>query len=295
MKYKAVRLIKSALRGFSRTLKCCMLLGILGIFLSSCIPEKVEELLGRAQPKSDLVLADEALKARDIGDAVMYFERYLRKNSSSEERWEVWQSLLDISLNMRQDKGTAKDYLEIMLVEYESNAEKKRDIQLRLAELCNEMRLYPRATALWEELVQEEELPERVKADIYRELSKVYLRRLEIAMSTQMLSMCLELKVPPTTKSECLYKLAETQMLTKDLVASENSLRDLLYMDEVAPYRKILATFLLADVLEQQERLDEATRYYESIRDSYPNSSVVEMRLNNLRRQKTKPQDKSRR
>ena len=105
-------------------------------------------------------------------------------------------------------------------------------------------------------------------------------------MSMQMLSMCMELKVPPTIKSECLYELAETQMLTKDLAASENSLRDLLLMDEVGAYRKILATFLLADVLEQQDRLDEATRYYESIRESYPNTKVVEMRLNTIRSQK---------
>lgn len=295
MKHKAFKSKKDSLLGVLRIFNFCLLLGITGICQSSCLPEEIEELLGRAQPKSDLVLADEALKARDIGDAVMYLERYLRKNSAGNERWEVWQSLLDISLNMRQDRATAKDYLEIMLVEYELDTEKKQRIQLRLAELCNEMRLYPRATALWEELVQEGELPEKAKADIYQELSEAYLRRLEISMSTQMLSMCLELKVPPTTKSECLYKLAETQMLTKDLVASENSLRDLLYMDEVAPYRKVLATFLLADVLEQQERLDEATRYYESIRDSYPNSRVVEMRLNNLRSQKIKPQDRPRR
>ena len=266
-------------------------LALIVLLAPGCLPDELEQLIrGNGQQKSDLALAEEALKLRDTGDAVMYFERYLRKNPSGEERWQVWQALLDIAQNLQQDKITAKDYLEIMLVEYQGNDDRRRTIQLRLAELSNEMRLYGRATALWEDLVQDQDLAERTKADIYRELSRAYLRRLEISMSMQMLSMCMDLKVPPSIKSECLYELAETQMLTKDLAASENSLRDLLLMDEVGASRKILATFLLADVLEQQDRLEEAARYYESIRDSYPNSKVVEMRLNTIRGRKSPPE-----
>lgn len=267
-----------------------LLLAALFPGLSGCSPEDLQELRAKVFQKAirqdDLDLAMAALKERDIADAEMYFERYLRKNPAGEERWEVWQELINIALNVRQDKAVVRDYLEIMLAEYADDPVRRNDIQMRLASLCNEMRQYGRAVALWEDLIADDDFPENLRATVYRDLSRVYLQRLETSKATQILGLCLELEVPYSLRAECLFDLAETQSLTGELKESEKTLRDLLEMKELLKEQQVMATFMLADVLEQQERLDEAAEYYESIRESYPNPKVVEIRLNNLKNRK---------
>lgn len=239
-----------------------------------------------ARTLDDLALAEAALRDRDTGDAEMYFERYLRKNAAGKRRWEVWQQLLSISFDIRQDKVTARDYLEIMLVEFGNEPEKRRQIQMQLAALHSEMRAYDRAVALWEALADDLELPGEHRAAVYRELSQAYLRRQEFSAATDMLDLCLQLDVTADTKADCLYALAETQMLTGELAASEKALRDLLSLADVEPQRRVLSVFMLGDVVEQLERFDEARELFESILDSYPNAKVVEIRLGALKEKK---------
>ena len=233
--------------------------------------------------RDDLALAEIAIKERDIGDAEMYFERYLRKNADGIRRWEVWQQLLTISEDIRQDKGTAREYLEIMLLEFEDDAPRRQWIQMKLADLSRDMRDYPRAVVLWEALATDPDLPSEHLAEVYRELSHAYLRRLEFTLATDVLNLCLQLDVQTDTKADCLYALAETQMLTDELAASEKALRDLLSLFDASPDRRVLATFMLADVLEQQDKLKEAEELFESIRGLYPNGKVVEIRLGALK------------
>lgn len=234
-------------------------------------------------PEEDLKRADAALRDRDIGDAEMYFERYLRRNPGGDQRWQVWHKLLEIALNIRQDKATAAEYLEIMLTEFADDPPRRRSIQLELAGLCDKMRDYGRAVTLWETLAADKDAPDQDLALVYRELSRAYLRRLEFSEATDVLGYCLELKVGEDTKADCLYALAETQMLTEALKESEQALRDLLQLDNVSEDRRIQAVFMLADVVEQQNRLDEAEELLERIRDSYPNARVVAMRLEGIK------------
>lgn len=126
-------------------LLCLPLLLTLAFFLGG---RRFEE---NSSLKSDLAMAEKAIKARDIGDAEMFYERYLRKNPAGEQRWDVWQSLLSISLNIRQDKATAKNYLEIMLLESRGPAQTPGNPK-QLADLCDDLRLYDRAVTLWEAL-----------------------------------------------------------------------------------------------------------------------------------------------
>ncbi|MDR2488036.1 MAG: tetratricopeptide repeat protein [Desulfovibrio sp.] len=246
--------------------------------------------------KSDLAMAEKALKDRDIGDAEMFYERYLRKNPTGEQRWKVWDSLLNISLNFRQDKLTAKHYLEIMLLEYADDVPKRRKIRKQLAGVCNDLRLYDRAVAIWEALVKDEETPAEEKAVFYRDLFHAYMRRLEFTMATDVLNLCLQSEITPATKADCLYDLAEAEMFAYDLEKSEKALRSLLEMPAASSQRRVLAVFMLADVLEQQNRFEEADQLFTSIRENFPNSKVIEMRISSLKgrqRQATKKSELS--
>lgn len=233
--------------------------------------------------KSDLAMAEQAVKARDVADAEMFYERYLRKNPKGEQRWNVWNSLLSIARNIRQDKTTTKNYLEIMLLEYGADPPKRREIQKQLAAVSSQLRMYDRAVDLWEILAEDEDTPAEDKAAVYRELSHAYMRRLEFSMATEVLDLCLQLKVAPGTKADCLYDMAEAEVFTGDLEKSEKALRSLLDIPAASSQRRVLAVFMLADVLEQQNRPDEALQLFESIQETYPNSKVIEMRISALR------------
>lgn len=239
-----------------------------------------------APAPDDLALAETAMQNRDTGDAEMHLERYLRKNSDGARRWEVWQKLLEISLNVRQDRVTAAEYLEIMLEEFNADPARRRSIQTRLAQLYTVMHNHARAVSLWEAVAADAQTPVEERAVAYRELSSAYLRRLEFTGATDVLGLCLGLPVRPETKAGCLYALAETQMLTEELPASEKALQDLLALEDIDEARRVAAIFMLADVVEQQQRLDEAETLLESIRDSYPNDNVVALRLKSLKEKK---------
>lgn len=241
------------------------------------------------QSQDDLALARLAVKDRDIGDAEMYFERYLRKNPQGEHRWEVWQSLLDIALDIRHDKGSAREYLEIMLEEFSGDGERRRRIQLALASLADAMRAYERAVYLWEAVSVDPETPQETLAKVYRELSRAYLRRLEFTLSKDVLDRCLQLNVAGETKGECLYALAEAHTLTDELDAAEEALRAMLDLSTTDATLRVEATFMLADVLEQRDRFKEAEELFDSLRDTYPNTRVIEVRLSALRNKTGKP------
>jgi predicted Zn-dependent protease len=76
-------------------------------------------------------------------------------------------------------------------------------------------------------------------------------------------------------------------MLNEDLPGAEQSLRDLLAMEGIEEARRTAAVFMLADVVEQQNRPEEARSLLESILHGYPNSKVIEIRLAALKGNKT--------
>ena len=234
--------------------------------------------------RDDIAMAEEALNRRDMDDASMYFERYLRKNPDGLRRWQVWQRLLGISLDLRQDRTTTRAYLEIMLQEFEADPEKRRSIQLLLAQVCRDTQDFGRGTVLWEALIRDPQTPDSLKAGIAIDLSRAYLHRLEFIRATDTLILCTRLEVDIARKADCLYALGETQVFTENLEAAEATLRDAVSLASIPEDRRILAVFMLADILEQQGRYAAAVDLFESIRTAYPNERVVEMRLSRLKK-----------
>ncbi|MDR2124449.1 MAG: hypothetical protein LBP38_05640 [Desulfovibrio sp.] len=268
--------------GAARKLLRVLVLAVL--MLAAAVPGacRTDEVKAR----DDLALADAALAEHDLGDAEMYLLRYLRKNPEGNRRWEVWHRLLAMTLNVRQDKTTAREYLEIMLREFAGDPERKRGIAVELAGLCRDMGFNARAADLWEQLAADPDLGAEARATVYKELAYAYMLRLEFTPAAEVLALCLDLQVGPDLRADCRTALSETQMLNEDLRGAEQSLRDLLAMDGVAEPRRTAAVFMLTDVVEQQNRPEEARALLESILHGYPNSKVIEIRLAALKGKK---------
>lgn len=246
------------------------------ILVSSCTNQD------QNTPEMDLINGEKAYAKYDISDAEMYFQRFLRKNSVSPERWNVWSKLLNISMNIRQEKVTAAAYLEIMLEEFGNDPNHRLNIELELASVYHYLRNDNKAVELWEKIINNPRTPLEEKAKVYRSLSRAYLSRMEFTLAENTLQSCLELDVSSNTKSDCLYNLAEEQVLAEKLSLAEISLRTLLQMGDVADNRLVSSSFLLGDVLEQQGRDKEALKQFTEIRYSFPNPQVVEKRITYL-------------
>lgn len=232
--------------------------------------------------------ARQAMLQRDYLEAEKSFERYLRKNPEGEERWEVWNTLVDIALSVRNDRKAAIELLEAMLIEYADVPARKRVASARLAELYRLARNYSRALALWSSVAGDPNAENVERARACRSLAAVYLRRLEFELAEESLGYCLALDIPDTVRAECLYDLAQTHIGMNDLDQAIIHFRSVLALNNIPESMRTLTVFMLADALEQKGSKSEALDLYAGIEDSYPNRKVVEQRIEFLRNDKTR-------
>ncbi len=233
----------------------------------------------RGEQRDELEDARLALAAKDYIEAEKCFERYLRRYPDGEERWAVWNHMVDLTLDVRQDERMALDMLEAMLIEFSNEPEKQRQVIIRLGEKYHESRRWQSSARVWVRLLSDKGASQEEKALGYRRMASAYLRRLEFESAREALGYCLSLDISPESRSMCLYELADALIIMEELDEAEATLRTLLKQPVVSEYTKGLATFMLADVLEQRGKNDEARVLFESVLNIYPNRKVVEARL----------------
>lgn len=260
-----------------RTKTCIIIL--LAFVLAGCLERK-------EKTANDLAEAREYMLHRDFMEAEKSFERYLRSNARGTERWEVWNQLVDLALNVRHDRNAAIELLRAMLQEYDTVPEKRRVVQDMLAMQYEQARNFEGSVELWGSMIKDPDTPSVQKAEALRNLARVYLRRLEFEPAKDVLTFCMELDIPQSGKSDCQYDLADLYMIMEDMEAGIKELRNLLEQEGVDDDKRVLAIFMLADALEQQGNRESAMGLFESIRYVYPNPRVVEARIEYLRKSK---------
>lgn len=243
----------------------------------------------KPQVADDLADARAAMMKRDFLEAEKSFERYLRRSPEGAERWEVWNSLVEIAQSVRNDRKAAIELLEAMLIEFEADPAKKREISMRLAELHRLARRYERAVSLWSSVAEDDKADAVERARACRYLAHVYLRRLEFELSKESLGYCLALEIPDSVRAECLYDLAQTYVGMDELDNAINEFRNVLALKNIAESTRTLTIFMLADALEQKGQNAEALKLFETISDTYPNRKVVEQRIEFLEKKKKAP------
>lgn len=242
----------------------------------------------RPEIRSDLGEARHAMMTRDYLEAEKSFERYLRRTPEGADRWEVWNSLVEIALSVRDDRKAAVELMEAMLIEYEDSAVSTRQIKLRLAAQYRAMRKYERALFLWSSVAEDAnaETVDRVRA--CRGLANIYMRRLEFEFAKESLSYCLGLKIPNAVRAECLYDLAQANIGMGDAAAGITYFWEVLALSDIPESTATLTIFMLADALEQENDPGKALELFKSIANRYPSPKVVEMRIAGLEQKKPK-------
>lgn len=263
----------------ARTLALCLVV-CAGIFLAGCA-ENGEVI-------DDLGDARKAMTKRDFLEAEKSFERYLRHSPQGAERWEVWNSLVELALSVRNDRKFAIELLETMRVEYDGDPVRQRFIGMRLAEQYRLSGKYDRAVSLWSAVAEDKTANSAERAEACRHLAHVYLRRLEFELAKESLNYCLALDVPDAVRAECLYDLAQTHMGMDEMPSAVKEFREVLKLRDILQPTRTLATFMLADALDQLGKSAEALELFESISETYPNRKVMEQRIDLLRKKRNK-------
>ena len=82
-----------------------MLKALTHLFLLLCCALVLAGCPGENEARDDLAEAREYMRHRDFMEAEKFFERYLRRNPEGEHRWEVWNNLVDLALNVRHNRN----------------------------------------------------------------------------------------------------------------------------------------------------------------------------------------------
>ena len=238
---------------------------------------------------SDIEEARQAMLARDYLEAEKSFERYLRRNPEGSERWDVWNSLVDLALSVRNDRKAAVELMEAMLIEYAGSPARKRIISAHLGEQYRLARKYERALELWSSVAEDKDADVVERARACRGLANIYMRRLEFELAKESLGYCLALEVPDTIRAQCLYDLAQTHSAMGEPEKAAGYFRSVLSLNYIPDTMRTLTVFMLADTLEQDNKPKEALELYTSISETYPNPKVVEQRIAFLKDKKKSP------
>lgn len=263
---------------------------VLSLLTSGCDELDIKDKVSRlARYVSGVVVndLDEARIAIRQGEwerAEKYLERFLRVATDPEERWEAWISLVDATERAGQDRRWINEYLEAMLVEFEDSPERLRHILYKMSASQEAARQYERAVITLFQLVSLPDLTVQERLELYKRLAFMQMRLNRLQGAEESLHECLGLPLADSVKADCLYFLADICVLREDLEDGANIAIQILDTPGVPPLLYSKATFLLADIYEQQKKYQDALRLYVSIRNSYPNPMAVDARIDYLKK-----------
>lgn len=266
-------------RGLSRFSAFLPLILLLGTVLLSggCLgsDDKPDTL----QQASDAFTTGQYLKAEKL------YELYLQTNPEGERRWEAWNRLLDLSLNVRGDRKQAAAVIEATILEYARDTGRMWDLHIRLAEIYADMQDWDNASSTLQRLINIPNLESDNYGEGYRRLAAVYLRQGEYDLARDALESCAREAQSTELQARCRYEMSQVLGFMEIWESAEQLLQELVDNPGISRELHALAAFSLADIYEQKEHYAAARQLLESIVDTYPNPRAVEVRLESLQTQ----------
>lgn len=217
----------------------------------------------------------------DLAAVYRACEFYLRYHPEGQQRYAAWNKL--VSLTLRGDKNLAVQMLEAMSEEFSDYSVRLQDILLRQVELEEELRRFPDAVESWERLLA---LPGISAAHIVEwssRLGRVFFLQRDFASAEEVLLSCAERTLPAATGVSCLLDLGTLYQAQNRLDDMRTVMQRILAIADISEDLRARAIFELADIEYQSGNLEEARGLFTSIRASYPNPMVIDMRLRAIR------------
>ncbi len=274
-------------------LRTGLLLGALLLPLWGCSLEP--------QQQDALESARQAYSIGHFSEAERIYQHYLQAQPEGKRRLEAWNRLLEIAVNVQNDMDKAANLLNSMYLEFGEDPQQAWLLLSRLAEVYEGQRRRQDALTVWKTALALPDLDETRRTEVYLRVARVLRQQQEFIQVEQVLAACEQEIQSPELKATCLYETAQTlefmlrraqaQTLeakdsTLDLESVRTRIEGILQriraLEGVDEERKAMATFLLADLMENRGDKARARELFASIRETYPNPMVIEVRLKNL-------------
>lgn len=253
----------------------CVLLLACSVLLPACSdPQETDnELLEQAR---------ESFSRKEYLDAEKLYERFLRYVPESEYRFEAWDKVAYIAMNVRHDENLTADILEVMALEYTNAPKQYQEILERLAVLYESNYRWDRAKSAYERMLRIPNLSVSQKGQAFLHLARIHQAKLDYQTATEYLENCLALELPENIRAEALYGLAMVYADQAKSKLAEEKLLEITLMGNAPENIKVQSLFMLADIQEEQGKLKEALRLFSSIAKTYPNPEAVAVRIEGL-------------
>ena len=242
-------------------------------------------LLGCSEQKAEdgyLTEARITFANKEFLEAEKLYERYLRQVPEGSDRWEAWERLVYIAINIRRDEGLAADIYESMALEYGDRPEQLQDIMVRLADIYEINFRWQRAYSAWQRLLMIPGLSLEREALAHLHLAAIYQRSGDYSSTIRHLKDCLSLELHAPVKADALYRLSMAYADNGDTALAEEKLLELTTMQDAPNNIQVQGLFMLGDLMEEQGKFKEALELFKSIKNTYPNTQAVEVRINGL-------------
>lgn len=226
----------------------------------------------------DLAEARTAITNHNWTLAERFIERYLRVQDDPDKRWEAWLNLIEATNGASQEPRVTLEYLEAMLQEYADNDSRAKFILHRMGVLNEFLRRNDRAADAWSTYINLDGLTSEEATEAHRRLAAIHFRAKRYEVAENVLYSCLALDMPAQLHAQCMYDMADMNVAREQWDEASTFAMQVLEIDTDANM-KGLTMFLLAEALEQQNKFEEALRYFEAARPLYPNEMVVDNRI----------------
>lgn len=231
----------------------------------------------------DVALARAAVAKRDWPLAERLLRRSLRTEQDPDRRWEAWNMLLTSANAEGEEPRVTLEYLEVMLEEFSENEARTKAILERMGRCAEMLRRFSRAADIWSSYIGLAGLEPEEAVTGYRHLAQAHFSRRLFEAGEEVLHQCLSLFLSDHDKILCMYDIADQNMARQRWQEVAGISQQIL---DSNPDEKLrgLASYLLADALEQMGRGKEALAQFEQARAVYPNPAVIDNRIAYLRK-----------
>lgn len=230
--------------------------------------------------KQDKELMIQAVESADWSLASLIAQRILMEEVNPEIRWQALEVLVHAD-KQRMDLTWTLPALTKALSEFESE-EQQKYIYKELISLYTALNDYEKTIDLIKKCIDLPQTSLAEKTELELKIAQLALAHNDFATAEEQLLVCLEREKTGTFYNQCLFDLSNLYFLLNNIEKVEEYTDLYLALPEATNEDKSWILFIKGDILETQEKYEEALQSFMQAIEYHPNKEVVELRIKNL-------------
>jgi hypothetical protein len=235
------------------------------------------------QPLQTLFAARQAWLKNDFNKSEILYQKYLQNFPEDGNRIEAWKRLADIAFSVHGSAAQAVNILEVALLEKGIDALQFYELSLQAINLSILSHQYEKCIAFSSHLLNKAALSPKQLVHVYLKIEQSYSGLGDFAHSINTLNECLHSVSDRVASSPCTLRLAS--LLSKaDTLKAISLLLEIYNNLEISSVLRAEAAFTLGEIAESKHDIPTAKFWFSSIVDIYPNTKVVQKKLELLKK-----------